>query len=228
MLTQIKNEFFLEDCNASWRSVLHLANKQIIPKSFTWVEPNAKIFSFLDSGCVRLECLSFSGKQRIALFINQGCIFREVTILPFESGNKFRLVTTEESVIYNFPSSLLTDNNFIKAHPELISNLTFSLMEKTKILFSRLADDNEENIEKTVCFYIDKLADKYEGDADAPRISQSEFATAIGVHRSTLGKVLKKLRDENILGCFIRNRIEILDREKLKQYANGYTVDSKS
>jgi len=227
LLTPIKNEFFLEDCNVIWRSVLHLGSKQVVPKSFTWVDSDAEMFSFLDSGCVRLECLSFSGKQRIVLFMNQGCIFREVTLLPFEFSNTFRLVTTEECVIYNFPRTLLTDNIFVKSHPELITSLTFSLMQKTKILFARLADDNEENIEQTVCFYIDKLADKYENDVSSPMISQSEFAATIGIHRSTLGKILKKLRDENVLGCFIRNRIEILDRKKLKQYASGCTVDSK-
>ncbi len=217
--TQAKDDFYLENLNNPWRDVLHLANKQIIPKFFAWEKPSAETFSFLSAGCVYLECLNFSGKQRITFCIKPGCIFRECTLLPFEFGNSYRLVAMEESIIYNFPGSLLADESFIKLHPELMSNLVFSLMQKTKVLFARLADDNECSPEKVVCFYLDKLGDKHDGNICCPEISQSEFAATIGIHRSTLGKILKNLRDEGIIGDFTRKKLEILDKQKLKRYA---------
>ena len=211
------SNFHLHEVNSIWRNVLHLGTQQKVPKHFSWYG-QADTFSFIDQGCVRLECISPSGRQRIAFFMGSGCLFRDISMFSEEINFASTLITTEESTVYHFPRSLIFDNKFICEHPELMSNLLFSLSKKGGVFFALLAEASEQVPDEVVCRYIETLAKKHNSNIFSPNISQVDLALNLGMHRSTVCRVIKSLRTAGILGTFSRHQLEILDREKLQKY----------
>lgn len=216
------SNFHLQEVNSVWRNVLHLGTQQKVPKHFAWYG-QTDTFSFIDQGCVRLECISPSGRQRIAFFMNSGCLFRDIAMFSAEINFASTLITTEESLIYHFPRSLLFDNDFIRKYPELMSNLVFSLSKKGGAFFALLAEASEQVPDEILCRYIEALATAHDSNVFSPNISQVDLALNLGMHRSTVCRVIKSLRVAGILGTFSRHKLEILDRKKLQEYCGGHT-----
>ena len=102
--------FRIRDLNSPWRSVLHLGQRQMVGKSYQWEDdPETSTFSFLEKGRVRLLNLSETGKERIVLYIEPGCLFREIVLLHVSPSHPASLVALEPCEVYNFPRTLLDD-----------------------------------------------------------------------------------------------------------------------
>ncbi len=218
-----KAPFKLKEANSIWRKVLHLGTKQEIPKGYNWIiKDDDASFSFLDKGCVRLECFSNEGKQRILQYMESGCIFREVSAARRVNASLYGrsfFVATEDCVLYNFPDSLFHDLEFIKEYPELMANLLYTTKLKAASFFTLLAGSNEEMLERVLCRYFNELAVNHNSNTFAPQISQADLALILGIHRSTLCRAIKQLREDGIIGNFTRFKLEILDKEKLQKLA---------
>ena len=94
--------FRIRDLNSPWRSVLHLGQRQMVGKSYQWEDdPETSTFSFLEKGRVRLLNLSETGKERIVLYIEPGCLFREIVLLHVSPSHPASLVALEPCVVYN-------------------------------------------------------------------------------------------------------------------------------
>lgn len=212
------NIIFIREQNSAWREVLHLASRQNIAKGSRWVDyGHVESFSFLDKGMMRLSSLDRNGNERIFLYIGQGCIFNELGVLngpgnaPFSSAALFAL---EDCEVYHFPQSILYDEAFTIRHPALMMNLVHSLARKAGSFFSQLDESAGLDPETQVCRYLYRAVDE-EMHNGRPRFSQTELALALGLHRSTVCRILRQLRDEGILGEFTRHKLEIKNREAL-------------
>ena len=119
--------FRIRDLNSPWRSVLHLGQRQMVGKSYQWEDdPETSTFSFLEKGRVRLLNLSETGKERIVLYIEPGCLFREIVLLHVSPSHPASLVALEPCEVYNFPRTLLDDAEFVRRHPALMSGWPMS------------------------------------------------------------------------------------------------------
>ena len=195
--------FRIRDLNSPWRSVLHLGQRQMVGKSYQWEDdPETSTFSFLEKGRVRLLNLSETGKERIVLYIEPGCLFREIVLLHVSPSHPASLVALEPCEVYNFPRTLLDDAEFVRRHPALMSNLVHSLGAKAGAFYSQITESVELDPQTQVCRY------------------QSELALVLGLHRSTVCRIIRTLRDRGVLGHFTRCSLEILDREALAELCN--------
>ena len=50
-------------------------------------------------------------------------------------------------------------------------------------------------------------------------MTQQELALLLGMHRTTLTRILCRLREMNVLGRFTRHELRILDRVRLEELA---------
>ena len=66
----------------------------------------------------------------------------------------------------------------------------------------------------------DRLAEERRTRVVNPGVSQSELALVLGLHRSTVCRIIRTLRDRGVLGHFTRCSLEILDREALAELCN--------
>lgn len=206
--------FHIRELNAPWRQVAHLGTRQKVPKGYLWVDsPDNTTFSFLDRGEVRLLSLSEGGKERIVLYVHAGCLFREIVFMHDSPLHPASLTAQEPCEVINFPRALLDDPAFGREYPALMSNLVHSLGAKAGAFFSQITERVEVPPQTQVCRYLHWLAEsRREGAAGC---SQSELALVLGLHRSTVCRIVSDLRDMGILGAFTRNTLEILDAEAL-------------
>lgn len=66
------------------------------------------------------------------LYIEPGCLFREIVLLHVSPSHPASLVALESCEVYNFPRTLLDDAEFVRHHPALMSNLVHSLGAKAR------------------------------------------------------------------------------------------------
>ena len=98
--------FRIRDLNSPWRSVLHLGQRQMVGKSYQWEDdPETSTFSFLEKGRVRLLNLSETGKERIVLYIEPGCLFREIVLLHVSPSHPASLVALDAKGFYGAKDS---------------------------------------------------------------------------------------------------------------------------
>ncbi len=220
-----KDLFSLKEINSVWRTVLHLAKKKVIPKngSIEIRSSNNNMLMFLDKGLISLRSINAQGRQRISLYYESGCFIGEPAVLAnTKDPNRLQYYHAhEETTVYLFPPTCVTDANFIKEHPELIQNLLQSLTIKLRYFQALVADKSGECATEVICRYINRLAEKNHSNTFSPRMSQSEFAMSVGLHRSTVCRIIKELREDGIIGEFSKTKLEILDRMRLKSLAFG-------
>ena len=193
----------------------------MVGKSYQWEDdPETSTFSFLEKGRVRLLNLSETGKERIVLYIEPGCLFREILLLHVSPSHPASLVALEPCEVYNFPRTLLDDAEFVRRHPALMSNLVHSLGAKAGAFYSQITESVELDPQTQVCRYLHRLADERRTRVVNPGVSQSELALVLGLHRSTVCRIIRTLRDRGVLGHFTRCSLEILDREALAELCN--------
>lgn len=216
---EIKNrKIYLSEVNSVWREVLHLGKREEVAKGESWYSVEKKdVISFIDKGLLRMECSTNTGKQRSVLYLQAGCIIQEIGILSGGSMHNF-ITVVEDSTIFHFPAEIIQDTDFMYKYPYLLRNLLVSIAEKANIFFCLLADANEGEPFCAICRYFEKLAENNDANIFTPNLSQVDIAAHLGLHRSTICKALRRLREEKIIGSFTRKKLEILDRKKLQQY----------
>ncbi len=217
----LNSQYFLKEVNAIWRKILHLGRESEVAANTVLPKSNLKYFSFLDSGRIRLESFNMHGGIRFIKFFDSGCIIGETAAFQASDIISCSLVTLEPCTIFHFDAELLKDENFIKEYPELIINLLDSLTLKLTNSYEVVSDSSIPKPKQAICRFLDSLADKKDENSFYPGLTQDDIAFTLGYHRSTVCKMLKELRKEEILGKFDHKQLEIFNKEKLQQYAKG-------
>lgn len=211
------NVIAMHEQNSIWREVLSLGSHQRMDRGRRWMETSSEgSFSFLDKGLIRLSSLGENGNERIFLYIGSGCIFSELSCMHVAPHSTASFLAMEDCDIYHFSSNLLTDENFTLNHPTLMMNLVQSLIQKAGAFFGQLDESAGLSPENLVCRYLFRLQEDDDGGF-RPKFSQSDLALALGLHRSTVCRILHDLRERGILGEFTRTKLEILDRKALQE-----------
>lgn len=218
---KLNNVFYQEELNSVWREALHLGTMQMLPKGYKWnPDPNVEHFSFLNKGSLRLSCYTSTARERIIWHVGAGCIFREISYLHpqyLDFGLYSAIQTTlEPCEVYTFSGKILSDPDFIKQYPHLMANIVHTLSFKTSSLLVQLVHSLRPNPEIMVANYLLKLAEQANSLHFAPHISQSDLALTLGLHRSTVCRVLQTFRNDGAIGTFTAKNLEITNVDYLK------------
>lgn len=206
--------FRIRELNSPWRSILHLGQRQVVKKSWQWANA-ADTFSFLHRGQVRLRNRPEHGKEQILLRIEQGCLFREVPFLHVSPLYPALFEAVEPCEVYDFPRAWLQDPKFAHDYPDLVCNLISSVGIKAGAFYCQLTERAEQSPKALVCRYLHRMMRDRAQPCFNPGISQSNLASHLGLHRSTVCRILKELRESGILGRFTPCNVEILNPEAL-------------
>ncbi len=218
---KLDNVFYQEELNSVWREAMHLGTMQTLPKGYKWnPDPNVEHFSFLNKGSLRLSCYTATARERIVWHVGAGCIFREISYLHPEYLD-FGLysaiqMTLEPCEVCNFSGKLLHDPEFIKQYPHLMANMVHTLSFKTSSLLVQLVHSLRPNPEIMVANYLLKLSELAGSLRFAPHISQSDLALTLGLHRSTVCRVLQTFRNDGVIGTFTAKNLEIFNVDYLR------------
>lgn len=210
--------------NTPWEEVLHLGERKILKKGTLIPFAETVGFSYIQSGCMRLEQLFPSGDGHIVLYFEEGTLFNEISSIFREkekqTSSSCFFYAQETSVIYTFQESLLPDRNFIRTYPHLIYNLLQSTAYKSTLILSNSSKNimlaPEVRISRVLLYLASQSTDKLFFN---PGISQLDLAKSLGIPRSSFYRVIAQMRDKGIIGAFTTSKVEILDFEKLQGIA---------
>ena len=206
-----------QGANRMWREVLHLGTKCTFPAGYVQPGISGEGFYFIKKGTVRLAYTSLGGQERVVFMIGHDSLFNEIPALKSQvtPGVGFQCIELVEA--WRFPASLLTDTDFISAYPHLISNLLQSMAVKSELLFSHATEGIFSSTIRRLCQILLSMAHEHKHSG----LSQTDVATMLGVHQTTIARSVRILRENNIIGRFTKKELEILDQDRLSKIAEG-------
>lgn len=212
--------------DSPFEAILDKGQRHIFPKGHNLYMDGRfdDIFFYINRGRVSLFHDMPRGKSvQIIQFFEGNTFATSVAVVSdwtnFRTFN-LRYFFPEETEAWCFPKSLIIDENMIRRYPQVIAYVLRQQCIKTLIMHSNFTMRNEDSAEKMLCNFIMNmfLAKDCKGEL-CPEISQTALADALGIHRTTLNRALRKLRKQGIVGEFSRNRLEVFDMERLKKVA---------
>ena len=207
----------LYDLNTEWEKIFPLGAPVSLHSKQIACDTNYNGFYYVISGLVRLSILSENGEEKILLYIGDGCLFNENPAIVNLGASIFTCMEPTKTIM--FSKSIMTEQ-FIQNHPDLILNLFESSKKKigamATMLFHAKVNNTFSNTCKTLCSMLEH---QQKNNMVVPRLSQQELASLLGVHRTSLHQVLKRLQDEGIIGKYRRSELQIIDKERLYRYA---------
>ena len=208
----------LNGVNSPWEQILHLASRYAYPKGRLLLLDDRAIrdFYYIEHGRLRITYASKGGQERAMLEIRRGTIFNEASALVGYDNPDTQYLCLEDTVLWRFDGGLLTDSAFVREHPEQIINLMRSLGGKTLTMHEQLSYTGTSRALIQLGRYLLRSVQTHGGPTFRPDLTQQELAAALGIHRATLVRCIRTLRERGILGAFTRSRLEIIDLTALK------------
>ena len=199
--TSRSTEICLEGINAPWGEVLHLAVRSSYPKGHKTLGSCLQGFYYIASGRVRLSYLNEDGEEYGKLILGEGCLFNETPALAGTSWYTVFFCCLDAAAIWRFDASLLEDEAFLASHPHLAINLMRSIARKASIFFFHLARTHSTTSMCRLCDLLLQLSNPHQPDL---RMSQSDVAAMMGLHQTTVARLIRRLREEGIIGRFTK------------------------
>lgn len=212
--------FTVSGTNSAWGEVLHLATLLEFPKGIEIPGIDSEYFYYLISGSIKLSCLASTGNERVVMVIGAGSLFGEINHLHQSITRANRFHTLEKCSVAKFPQQLLSDDEFYIKYPLLAKNIVHSLGIKAGAFFSQLFDSGVVEVEGRVCRSLYQIWQEEGGrQTVCPNISQSDLAAMLGIHRSSLCRILQSLREQGVIGKFSKKELVVLRPDVLKHLA---------
>lgn len=178
-------------------------------------------FYLLQSGIIRAVVTTPQGQDWTLLFQERGCIFNEMNMFLDCPDKIYYLCQTDVSV-YVFDGTLLKDPEFYRSHPGTAINLLTTLAVKEAIGYAYTTDIARADAMGRVCLALVALVRENDNKTEfSPETTQAEIASMMGLHQTTVARVVKELRAQNVIGKFTKKRLEVLDRDRLFSLAYG-------
>ncbi|MFI3270599.1 MAG: Crp/Fnr family transcriptional regulator [Pseudomonadota bacterium] len=215
----------LQHSNELWREVLHLAEKEDVPKGHMWKGDNrTSTFSFLANGAIYLHYHTLASQKRVLLQLGPSCLFREVEAFYTGQGHDVYQDVHQEALkpctVYNFPANLLHDNDFIARYPHLVSNAMATMAEKMGAALQLLSETFKPSPEALVGQFLLDFVEIPPHARTRSGISQGDLAATLGIHRSTVCRVLKDFRNKGVIGNVNSKCIQVFNKEYLHSIVN--------
>ncbi len=205
--------------NRCWEEILHHATRRDFEKDAVIPHTRWRGMYYLARGSVSIAYIAACGRERLTLRVGPGCLFNEArSVSNYEPGVVFQCL--EPSEIWRFPQELLQDTDFLSAYPRQVASLLHSMGIKILIHYTFLADMGTGSRESHVCRFILNLSRQ---NGNAPRfpcpMRQQDVAALLGIHRATLARILRQLKDKGIIAAFSCKEVRISDARRLEELA---------
>lgn len=205
-------ELRLQGANAVWTEALHLGKRCRFSRHHRIQGDRDSGFFLLTQGSVRASYTACMGQERHFLTIGEGCLFNEVSVLT--SGVPgVAFVCMEPVEAWRFSPALLEDMQFCRQYPHLPINLLRSMGRKLNTYFFYLTELRTGTSFNQLCTLLLLIS------RQRLAISQSELGLMLGLHQTTISRMVRFLRHERVIGRFTKNLLEVLDVQRLCEMA---------
>lgn len=221
MQTQfITPAFWLPKNTDIWEKHANLAVKLSYGTGETIVHIGEQLngLMYLHKGRAKGVFFSTEGNEKLLYYVNEGSMFAEgpalATAIPTTC-----FISITPCVVYKFSKSLVMSS--LLEDPEVVRDLLHSLALKICMLSQHIQGNTTLNLENYVCRALYWLLVRNGCDTTSvrPAMTQQEVANMLGVHRTTLTRLLGRLRERGVLLAFTKRRLEVSDLAELRRYA---------
>jgi CRP/FNR family cyclic AMP-dependent transcriptional regulator len=184
---------------------------------FLWEADECESVYFIQSGLVEIYRLAPSGREQVLEHLSKGEAFNLVPVFISDSSNQAnaRAATDVRLLVIGKREFL----DLLDRYPEILRAITayFAyLLQRMVALVERLS---LFSVRQRLAEFLIKQADQDSTDSH-PRWTQDDIARQLGTVRDVVGRTLRKFEDEGLIR-FQRQRILLLNRQKLQMVANG-------
>ena len=211
---------WLGNLNLPWEEVLHLGVCCIYKKgqSIFSSEGNTRYFFYLQSGSVQSLFEDDQGEIHVNLYMQSGMLFNEMICMAGIHKKDF-YIFVEDSKVVRFDRETLFSPQFLRDYPHLTVNLACSLARKALILAEFKPKGKPlETIHKVARLLYTLAASRQHLDTYP---SHNEMARILNVHRSSIARVIKQLKEMGIVIRSTKHHLLISDMDRLKRLAIG-------
>lgn len=211
---------WLGNLNRPWEEVLHLGTSCIYKKgqSIFCSEGNTRYFFYLRSGSVQSLFEDDQGEIHVNLYMQSGMLFNEMICMAGIHKKDFYIFIKDSSVV-KFDKEALFSPQFLRDYPHLTVNLACSLARKALILAEFKPKGKPlETINKVARLFYTLVSDHRDLDIYP---SHEEIARILNVHRSSVARVIRQLKEAGIVIRSTTRQLIIGDMDRLKRLAIG-------
>jgi CRP-like cAMP-binding protein len=212
--------------NRLWQRVLPLGQRRSYAKG-TEILGHGRAVDFLyylNDGLVRFSNTNAQGNEKVLWYIEEGNLFGASPFFykkPIKNTSS-QLVAVEDCDVYLFSRSCVY-NEIFPNHPDLVADLLESMAYKIALAINR--GNDSASLLNRICKIFVYLLERdglvaTEGEAVCNiKLSQTELAVILGVHRVSLHNALVVLKRIGVIRSLTRNRLVIGKLERLIDYA---------
>ncbi len=171
---------------------------------------------FIVNGFCKVSVIHDSGEEKVIGYWGNGSIYPIIcNEQQFILENS--IIVTAMSDMDTLCFDIETTKKIMTDHPEISFEMIDHYCKFTNLLFFCATTQTYEDIKTRVCNML--FIYNYNSGNKSFALTQGELASIIGSKRESVVKILKELRDLEIIATS-RSHIEILCIEKLEEYAS--------
>ena len=208
----------LENLCPSWGLVTHLGTCRRVAKGTVVLGMGSAMdgVTFVQEGVLETILVTPNGPEKVLYFVGEGCLFGEVC---FSVGgpNEEVFVKARTDCVLHFFSRETIEGPIALDHPELLLEMVRILGHIVRMYGIQLQDSLSLDFFVRICRFLVYLV-RFKGAEPAGThahvasgVSQGDLARLLGVHRVTVTKAVKKLKDRGVVRRFTKRELEITD-----------------
>lgn len=210
---------YVENLSRCWEKVLHLGEKYTYKKGEIFFLGRTKNeFAYISHGKTCCYIKEVPGKRdEIRFFINEGCLIKDTYVLggigDFYTYHK----CITDVILYKFSRNIIEDKSFIERHYDLLMNCIYSISAKSisSQYFSSLLKQKSNSQKLAVCLYGFYLLNGKKLCC-RPQLTQRQLGELLGISVLTVNRVIQSWKIKKIIKCYTKNKLELIDIEKIK------------
>lgn len=208
-----------ENLCPSWERVIHLATRLAYPKGSLILDmeaPAVGVF-YVKEGQVDTCLYTLNGPEKVLYGVGRGCVFGEASCFSTGTTGEASVWARTDCVLYFFRKETV-EGPIARDHPRLLIELTGMLGHIVRMYGIWLQDSLSQDYFVRVCRILIYFVRWKKGVAQdsgevliQSDVTQNDIAKLLGIHRVTVTKAVKRLKELGIVRRFTKTELDIAD-----------------
>lgn len=219
-----------ENLCPSWGGITHLGTRKHVPKGTVILGLGTVVdgIFYVKEGTVETLLDTHAGPEKVLYRVGRGCVFGEVCCFTPGAIQEVFVKARTDCTIYFFNRELV-EGALAREHPELLLELVRILGHIVRMYGVLIQDSLNLDFFARVCRFLVYLVRLKGAEPEGRQVqvlvesgvTQGDMARLLGVHRVTVGKAVKRLKDEGIIQQFTKRELDIADFPRLCRLGEG-------
>ena len=207
---------YAPDC-AVWEEARKRGTPVEVGRSRSFRPESPRYFFLVERGRFKSVFTTRQGKQRQLLIYESGAVLN-VPCAVLNSKTDIDYFALENGLLWKLSIDLVTGEKI--ECPHLARACLYCLSSVIETYYAGLTWLDVDDFKKVFCRYLVFAMRNANSEEFCPGMTQEECASMLGVHRATLSRAIRELKNLGIIGCFTSAKVSILDRERLARLAD--------